>query len=277
MTLAQRNIYFKAGIFLSACYILLLLALTGKLFPLLPEYSEAALSRPEGFFQSLAGRFFTSVPAVPLVTVFAAVFYTLFVSIVILISFEKTQAPEILFFSLFALSFSFEIVRIMAPLKGLFELSPVMLIVGTRILIFFRLFGTVALFISSVFAAGLEVQKQGRVIIGIIIAILMVSFKIPVNGFSWDTSFTMLFAYSTMFRFAEIILIVITGMSFLIAAYSRGTGNYRLVALGSLLVFFGRNLLFKADTWFVPFPALGMLIIGTWLIVSRLHQVYLWL
>jgi len=269
--------YFKTGIFLSSCCLLLLLALTGKLLPFFREYCETASSRPDSPFQYLAERFFISVPLVPFVSLFAAVFYTFFVSIAVLIYFEKTQTPEILFFELFALSFVFEILRILVPLKGLFEISPVTMIIGTRMLIFSRLFGTISLFIASVYAAGLDMQKQGNVVIGIVIAILMISFRLPVNGYSWDTSFTMIFAYSTMFRFSELVLAVSTGISFLMAAYNKGTSNYRFIALGSLLVFIGRSLLFGADTWLTPIPALIMLVIGTYLIIARLRQVYLWL
>ena len=269
--------YFKTGIFLSSCGVLLLLALIGRLLPFFPEYSQAASLRPGSPFQYFAERFFDSVPLVPFVSLLTAVFYALFVSIAVLVYFEKTQTPEILFFELFALSFVFEILRILVPLKGLFEIPPVTMVIATRMLIFSRLFGTISLFIASVYAAGLEMQKQGSVVIGIIIAILVIAFRLPVNSYSWDTSFTMIFAYSTMFRLSELVLVISTGTSFLLAAYTRGTADYRLIALGSLLVFMGRSLLFSADTWLTPVPALIMLVIGTYLIMGRLHNVYLWL
>jgi hypothetical protein len=272
MTLAQRNLLFKAGVFLSACCILLLLALTGKLLPLLPEYSEAAARSSH-----LILRFFTVVPQIPCVLLFTAVLYALLVSIVVLVYFEKTQTTELLFVGLFAVSFVFEMWRLMVPLKDFYNISPFMLIFGTRMLIFSRLFGSLCLFISGVYAAGLEMQRQGGIIIGIIIAIMMISFKIPVNGFSWDTSYTMLYGYRIMLRSAEVILMIITGMSFLIAAYTRGIPDYRFIALGSVLVFFGRSLLFAADTWLTPLPAVIMLGAGTWIIVARLHQIYMWL
>ena len=277
MTLAQRNIYFKTGIFLASCSLLLLVALTGMLIPFLGESSGAALSRPNTLFQYLAGRFIHAAPFVPFLSIFSSAFYALFVSIIVLVYFEKTQTPEILFFGLFALSFVFETLRIMVPLRGLMDISSVSMIVGTRILVFARLFGTISLFAASVYSAGLDMQKQGRVVIGIIIAILLISFRLPVNGFSWDTSFTMIFSYSAMIRSAESVLVVITGISFFIAAYSRGAAEYRYISLGSFLVFLGRSLLFSADTWLSPIPAITMLIIGTYLITNRLHKVYLWL
>jgi hypothetical protein len=255
----------------------LLLVLTGKLLPFLPQYSEAAIYRPEGFFQKLAGRFFSTVPQVPFVSLFISTLYALAASIAVFFYFEKTQTPEILFFGLFVLSFVFETLRIIVPLRGIYEFPPVLLILGTRLLIFGRLFGVLSLFASSIYAAGLDIQKQGRVIAAIIIAILVISFKLPVTGVSWDTSFTILFAYSSMFRFADDVLMVITVISFLVAAYIRGTGDYRFVALGALLVSLGRLLLINTDIWITSFLGVIMLIAGTWFITTRLHQVYLWL
>jgi hypothetical protein len=195
----------------------------------------------------------------------------------VFVYFEKTQTPEILFFGLFAQSLAFETIRILVPLRDLYPFPGMLLIFGTRVLIFGRLFGIVSLFASSVYAAGLDFQKQGRVILAMVIAILVVSLKVPVNGLAWDTSYTMIFAYSSMFRFAENILLGITVASFLVAAHVRGTGDYLFIALGALLVSAGRSMLISADTWVTPLPALLVLGAGTWLVMVRLHRVYLWL
>jgi hypothetical protein len=277
MTLAQRNRYFKGGILLSSFCLVLLVVLAGKILPLYPELGEKALHRSQGFFQNIAARFFDSAPLAPFFSMAAAVIYALGASILIFVFFEKTQSPEILFVGLFALSFVFEILRIIVPLQVLRDFPSVVLILSTRILVFGRLFGVLSLFASSVYSAGLELQKQGQVIITIIIATLVVSIRLPVNGLAWDSSLTMIFAYASMFRFAEGAFMVITIVSFLVAAYTRGTGEYLFIALGALLIFLGRTLLLGADTWITPLPGLVMLIAGTCFIIARLHQVYLWL
>jgi hypothetical protein len=277
MTLAQRNWYFKTGIILSSLCLLFLAASAGKLLPFYPGLSEAALHRTQGIVQNLAARFFIPVPLAPFVTTSAAILYALGVSILVFFFFEKTQSPEILYFGLFALSFVFEILRLMVPLQEIYDFPPVLLVMGTRILIFGRLFGVLALFASSLYAAGMEIQKQGKVILTIVIAILVISIKIPVNGLAWDSSLTMICAYSAMFHFVEYALMGLTVVSFLMAAYSKGIGEYFFVALGALLVSLGRNLLIGADTWVTPLPGLIMLAAGTWFITGRLHQVYLWL
>ena len=277
MTLTQRNMYFKAGIILSLLSFLLILAFFGKLLPLLAEYSETAVYRGGGFLQNLTGRYFETVPIVPFFSIAAASLYTLIVSVTVYIFFEKTHTQEILFFALFALSFVFETFRIMLPLEVILEYPHVFLILGTRALVFGRLFGVLSLFASSVYAAGLDIQKQGKVIIAIIIGILVLSIRLPVNGSSWDTCYTLLYAYASMFRFAEIALASLTVISFLAAAHIRGNEEYNFIALGALLISIGRRLLISADTWVTPIPGVILLCIGTVLIIIRLHRIYLWL
>jgi hypothetical protein len=206
-----------------------------------------------------------------------AVVYALVTTILIYYFFEKTQSPEILFFAFFVLSFAFEGARTMIPLKQAYDLPAVFLVMGTRVLLFGRYFGIFSLFTASVYASGLEIQKQGYVVFILAAATLMIALGVPVDGLSWDTSLAMLSGYMGMFRVVELGIVLITMMSFFISAYSRDSREYIFVGVGSLLVFLGRNMLLNADTWITPLPALVFLILGTWFICTQLHRVYLWL
>jgi hypothetical protein len=122
----------------------------------------------------------------------------------------------------------------------------------------------------------LEIQNQGKVIIGVIIAALLISFRLPVDGMSYNTALVPLFAYASMFRITENILIALTVSSFLIASYNTGTSGYRFIALGAFMVSIGRNLLIQADTWLGA--PLGILLLagGTWIFITRLRRIYMW-
>ncbi|MDR2470668.1 MAG: hypothetical protein LBD09_00985 [Treponema sp.] len=277
MTAAQRNLYFKGAVLVSACCLAALVFWGGRLAPFYAELQAEALHRSPGLLQALAARFAAPSAPVPLVSVMVSVVYALAASALVLYFFEKTLSPEILFFDLFALSFVFETIRIMPPLGQIYPFPSVLLILGGRLLIFGRFFGVLSLFASSVYAAGLDMQKQGQVIIAMIIAILVVVLRVPVNSQSWDSTLTMLSAYSSMFRFAEDALMGITVVSFLVAARVRGTGDYVFIALGAFLAFVGRALLIGADTWIALAPGAVFLAGGTWFITVRLHRVYLWL
>ena len=277
MTAAQRNLYFKGAVLVSAACLAALGFLAGTLAPLYPGVQAEALHRAPGLLQALAARFAAVSAPVPLVSVIVSVVYALAASALVFYFFEKTLAPEILFFDLFALSFVFEAVRVMPPLGRMHPLPSVILVLGGRLLIFGRFFGVLSLFASSVYAAGLDIQKQGQIIAAMIIAVLVVALRVPVNSQSWDSTMTMLSAYAPMFRFAQDALIGITVLGFLVAAQVRGTGEYLYVALGAFLAFLGRDLLIGADTWVTLVPGALALAGGTWFITVRLHRVYLWL
>jgi len=277
MTVDQRNLYFKAGIILSLLCLAMIVIMAGKLLPFYPELCGQAPYRPEGFLQNATDHFFSTAPTSVFASLLASAFYTLCVSVLLFVFFEKTQSPEILFIGLFALSFVFETLRIMVPLHKIYVFPSALLTAGTRLLFSGRFSGILSLFASSLYAAGLGIQKQGGIILTILITILLVTLKIPVNGQSWDTSLAMLTGYSTMFRHTETVLIIITIITFLAASYTKDTREYRFVALGILLAFLGRGFLIGADTWLALALGLLALIGGTWLIMLWLHRVYLWL
>jgi hypothetical protein len=128
-----------------------------------------------------------------------------------------------------------------------------------------------------VYAAGLEIQKQRNMFLAITVAALIIVMGVPIDTLSWDSSFSMISGYTSMFRMIEAGVLLITVVSFFISAYSRGYREYILIGAGSFLVFLGRNMLLSADTWLSPAPALIFLGVGTWLICTQLHHVYLWL
>jgi hypothetical protein len=277
MTLSTRNIIFKLGIFLALASLISVIAAAFIALPVYPEVTAAAARRSSGIIQTLAAHFLPPVPYAPFLTVLFAAIYALITIILIYYFFEKTPSPEILFFALFVLSFAIEGSRIMAPLREVYDLPSLCLVISSRILLFSRYFGLFSLFAASVYAAGLEVQKQGNIVFIIALAALVISLGVPVDGLSWDSSLSVVSGYASMFRLVEIGIILITMVSFFVAAYARGTREYIPIGIGALLVCWGRNLLFSADTWLTPLPALGLLAAGTWIICVQLHRVYLWL
>jgi hypothetical protein len=277
MTLSERNVFFKAGILLALGFLIIIAAASYTILPVYPELAAAAGRRSGGIIQALIGRFFQPAPYVPFVTMTASAVYALITIILIYYFFEKTQAPEILFVSFFILSFAFETARVMVPFRIAKELPTVYLIMTFRVLLFGRYFGMFSLFTASVYAAGLKPQKQGPSIFIIIIATLIIALGVPIDGFSWDSSLSMIYGYSSMFKLVEAGIILITAISFFISAYSRGAGEYVFIGIGSFLVCLGRTILLGADTWAAPFPGLLILAVGTWFICSYLHRVYLWL
>ncbi|MDR3161699.1 MAG: hypothetical protein LBU28_08810 [Spirochaetaceae bacterium] len=277
MTISSRNGFFKAGIILATVSLSLITVAAFIILPVYPKLSSAAVQRSGGVIQALVCPFLDPAPYVPFAAMTAAVVYALVTMILIYYFFEKTQAPEILFFAFFVLSLAFEGVRTMIPLKQVYALPGVFLVMASRVLLFGRYFGIFSLFTASVYASGLEIQKQGYVVFILTAATLMIALGVPIDALSWDSSLAMLSGYMEMFRMVEASIIGITIMSFFVSAYSRDSREYIFVGIGSFLVFLGRNMLISADTWITPVPAVVILTLGTWFICTQLHRVYLWL
>jgi hypothetical protein len=277
MTLSGRNVIFKAGIVIAAAGVLMSLV---AVFAILPDYSAISggiTQRSPGIIQSLIGRFVEPHRYAPFASMIGAGIYALITLVLIYYFFEKTQSPEILFFALFVLSFSLEAIRLIVPLHTVHNISPLYLVMLFRILLFSRYFGIFSLFAASVYAAGLEIQKQRNIILIIALAAMVIVMGVPIDTLSWDSSLSMINGYTSMFRMIEAGVLLITIVSFFISAYIRGSREYIVIGAGAFLVFLGRNILLSADTWISPLPALVFLAVGTWLICTQLHHVYLWL
>jgi hypothetical protein len=162
----------------------------------------------------------------------------------------------------------------LAAVKGLPGVYPVM---AARMLLFARYFGVFSLFASSIYAAGLGVQRQGNIVFITAIAAMIIALGVPVDGIAWDGSLMMLCGYTSMLKLAEAGIALITAASFFISAYSRGSEEYIFIGIGSLLALWGRAVLLSADTWITPLPSMALLVAGTWIICAELHRVYLWL
>jgi hypothetical protein len=264
------------GILITSVFLLTIVIAFFIILPAYPVVNAETVRRSSGILQSLAVSFLKPAPYVPFVSMIGSAAYAFITMLFIYYFFEKTQSPEILFFALFVLSFAFEGIRIMVPVKIIYELPNVYLVMNCRVLLFARYFGFFSLFAASLHASGLEIQNQRNTILIIAVAALMIALGVPIDGLSWDSSLNMISGYPSMFSMVELGIMLITMISFFIAAYSRGTREYLFIGLGSFLVFLGRNILLNADTWLAPFPGLLILSLGTWFICTQLHRVYLW-
>jgi hypothetical protein len=277
MTLYDRNVFFRVEIIVSGVFLILAGIFALQALPACPGVMAEAVRRSPGVFQALAERLLDPTPFIPFVSLALAALFSLAALVFIYFFFEKTQAPEILFITLFVLSFSFEVMRLMTLLQKVWVIPSIYLLLASRALLFGRLFGIFSLFAAGVCAAGLEIQKQLNVILIAVFVSLVVTLGVPIDILTWDSSFSMINGYLSLFRMIETVVLLITLASFFISAWSRGTPEYVVIGLGSFLAFAGRNILLSSDTWISPLPGLLLLAAGIWLICTKLHKVYLWL
>jgi hypothetical protein len=277
MTLSTRNNVFKAGIALSFLCLLICIAASVKVTTVYASMEPEMIRRSGGILRTLTGDLLDAKLLAVHCGIVAAVLYSLFSMTLIYYFFEKTQSPEIFFVGLFAASFSLEALRLILPLGWVYEIPSPYLLMASRIMLFGRYFGLFSLFTASVYAVGLEVQRQRNVIVIMSVITLVIALGVPIDTQAWDSSLTMVYGYTAMFRLIEAGIFLITAISFFIATWVRGSRDFIFIGTGSILAFLGRNILLNADAWAGLPGGLLLLAIGTWLICTKLHKIYLWL
>jgi hypothetical protein len=275
MTLSERNALFKAGILF--CFIITLLVIAAS-YIIIPFYSVMEENtRPVSLLQTISGWFLKSNNYAVHVSLIMAVLFSFIGIILIHFFFERTTAPEILYISLFTVTFSFEILRLIFPLHLIYTFPSFYLIGSTKVLIFARYFSVFSLFTASLCAAGLEIQKTRNIIMAIFIAVVALTFGIPVDTESWDTSFNIVNGFTYIFRMIDMVIFIATVITFFAAAKVRGSREYIYIGIGAAFAFSGRNILIGTDNWTGPIIGILLLSFGTWFICSKLHKIHLWL
>jgi len=277
MTLANRNRCFITGIVFGSLSLIIIIVAAFIILPVYPRAVEESVRCTTGVYQRIAARIFSPAPYAPFASMAGAVVYSLVGIILITYFFQKTKSPEIIFVGFFIISLAFEFIRIIVPLKLIMDLPNIYLTNCSRIIFFGRYFGLFSLFAASIYTAGLEVQKQQYVLLICTAASLILALGVPVDGLAWDSTLIMLNAFTSTFIMIHIGVIVITVASFLVSAHTRGSAEYIYIGIGAFLTFFGRSILLSGDTWASPIPGLFILCLGTWIICTKFHHLYLWL
>jgi len=277
MTLSDRNIIFKAGIILSFLCLLICIAASIKAIPVYALMETEITQRSEGMIQDFVGKFFDAKLLAVHSCIFILVLYSFLTIMLNYYFFEKTKSPEILFVVFFAASFSIEALRLILPLGRVYDFPSLYALAASRIILFGRFFGIFSLFTAGLYGAGYEMQRHQYIIIIITVTSLLIALGIPIDTQTWDSGLNMVIGYTSMFRLIDAGTFLITAISFFIAAWSRGPRGYIFIGAGSVLVFLGRNILLNADTWAELPLGLPLLAVGTWLICTNLHKIYLWL
>lgn len=277
MTLPNRNRCFKAGIAFSAAALVMVIVSIIVFHASFRDALNGSGSRAAGIIQRIIARFLEPSAYVPFAATIGSVLYSLLGILLIYNYFEKTHSPEILYVGLFILSFVFESIRVMVPLKIYANLPNIYLLNSSRILFFGRYFGLFSLFAVSICTAGLNIQKQENIVLICAATSLIFALGIPVDGLSWDTTLVMLNDFSSSFLVIQVGVIVISIASFLVAAYTRGSREYIIIGAGAFMTYTGRNIFFTSDTWASLIPGFLILCFGSWLMCNRYHRLYLWL
>jgi hypothetical protein len=194
----------------------------------------------------------------------------------ILYSFRKTVSTEIFFYSFWALSVGFEVSRLVIFDIATAGGSAYWQIVATKVLLFSRYAGNLSLFVSGLYAAGFRNEKVGTVAAVILAISLGMAIAMPVNTGAYAPTLELRAGYRELNGGLVLVVALVTLANFLYAAQVSGEASYRIVAVGAVVFLTGYGLLVTQWNPFAIVAGFALLVVGSWLFVSRLHSYYLW-
>lgn len=103
--------------------------------------------------------------------------------------FRRVSSAEIYFMTLFVMTLSIELLRIAQPLVNILDQPPVVGVVVTRLVLFGRLYGALALFAAGIYAAGADYPRIGTVSALIAALVFLIIYFVPVDGARMNATF----------------------------------------------------------------------------------------
>jgi hypothetical protein len=194
----------------------------------------------------------------------------------ILYSFRKTVSTEIFFYSFWALSVGLEVLRLVVFNTAAEGSSVYWQIVATKALLCARYAGYLSLFVSGLYASGFRNEKIGTVAAVFLATATGLAMAMPVNTGAFAPTLELRAGYKELNLGFALIVILVTLANFLQAAHSSGERSYSLVALGAAVFLAGHRLLITQWNPFALVFGFALLVVGSWLFISRLHAYYLW-
>lgn len=270
MTIRFRNrmtlIFF---IIATACLFL------GAFFSLYQFFTRGIVI-PEVYIKNPSNNLFLEYkPVCVFLGIFFMQIYICITTLIIFHSFEKTQAPDIVFFLLFLAACLCDTSRLLVPvfnLSGTFSLF--FLKIG-NVHLFARLLAPLALMGTTVMSTDEFRQSTDRNSIILIIIALFFAEIIPLNTAIILPNFCISYGYVDAIR-AFCLLICIFS---LVSLFNTNRKNeYRqIMTLGFILLCIGYSLIFYCYNILLLIAGILIISTGTYLYLNEVHKHYLWI
>ncbi|MFW5689188.1 MAG: hypothetical protein ACOC1U_06385 [Spirochaetota bacterium] len=219
--------------------------------------------RPENAFRSLAAAGFLGV----LATVLGAVSLRLF---------RRVSSAEIYFMTLFVLSLAAETIRMGAPLLHIFEVPVFWGLALTRVVIFGRLMGALALFTAGIYSAGADYPRIGSVTLLLATLSFLIVYFIPVDTGRMHATFLHVIGGREQIDLMLLFLSLATIVNYLIGWFRGHRERGGAVALAVVVVVIGRQLVLHIPSLVPLVAGLTLLVLGSVSFVLVNRSYYIW-
>lgn len=274
MTLRSRNRLLKLFSFTSLAILLVSLALFISLLIFKQDHRllfHSLIVQNDFSHFLIKSDFFASM-----LSLFILLFYLPLTSFFLLRNFEKTQAPELIYFMLFLFGLLLQSFRVFVPLFNLYEGYPSIVILLSQTFFSGQLLSVLSLWFISFYSYEDPLQQADKNALIIIVVAVIFSFFMPIHTQTLHSFFIYKIGFAKLFAALKYSLIIITT----IALYFRGkdyhNSKYFLFAFSYLLLINGSNILGLADSYALCVIGSLFLFIGNTVFLKILHAYYLW-
>lgn len=202
--------------------------------------------------------------------------YVLLTTIILYLSFEKTQALETAYFQGFLISCMAESTRILIPLTSLVQSSPASVAIITHIVIAARLLGPLAFLCAEMFSDTESRLFVERNFLIMLLASIFMGILIPLDTKEFCSTFIYQWGLQKIFHMTRVLLVATT----LLAITCKIAANYSVETIhegiGFLIGISGYFLLCNSDNFIMLAVGATALFLGTLYYLHSIHKIYNW-
>ena len=249
--------------------------LLGTFFSLY-QYLTGGLVLPDVFIKTDSKNFlFSYNPLYVFLGIFFMNIYVCITTLIIYHSFEKTQAPDIVFFLLFLAALLCDTTRILVPAFNLSGTYSLFLVKVGNVNLFARLLAPLALMGNTTMSNEDFRQSADRNCIILIVTALFFSEIIPLNTALILPNFCISYGYVSAIRGFCFVTCAVAA----IALFNTNRKNeYRqTMTIGFILLCIGYTLIFYCYNIALLASGVIMMSSGTFLYLNEVHKHYLWI
>ena len=249
--------------------------LLGTFFTLYQFFSKGMIL-PEVYLKATSQKFLLRYnPACVFIGLFILLAYICVATLIIYHSFEKTQAPDIVFFLLYLVACLCDTSRLLVPVFQISGTYSLFLLKVGNFHLFARLLAPMALMGTTVLSTEDFRQNTDRNCIIIIIIAMFFAEMIPLNTAIILPNFCISYGYVKAIRAFCLLTCAVSAVS--LFCTNRKNEYRQIMTIGYVLLCIGYSLIFYCYN--IASLAAGTLLLGggTYLYLNEVHKHYLWI
>lgn len=274
MTLRNRNIIFFV-LFAFSLVVFVSYIILWFLVKLDDSFILAAIERGQAHYLGFQWKLGSSDPLLTLISSGFAIIISGAGALIFLFYFRKISSPEVFFLALFAASLIFEASRAFSVLAIQFDVNSNTILLLSRLYLFGRFMGSLALLAASFHLAGLAFQYQGMLLTAVMLLSAALANYLPLDGTVYIQGFLRGSSYVSLDALC-LILGLLSTVNILKNALEKNRGGDPILLLHMFLVILGHELLAMNAGALILVLAWTSLFGGMTLLVRRFVRNHLW-